>query len=70
MDGRRDSQPQPSQPPSKESGSPVVGNLTGEMGMNGVLGGPLSLTAQAVEGGLSLSVVTTWYDTIARRQDI
>ena len=33
----------------------VGGNLTGEVGMNGVVGGPLSLTAQAVQGHLSLS---------------
>ena len=47
----------------------VGGNLTGEVGMNGVVGGPLSRTAQAVDGRLTLSVVTTWYVTIARRQD-
>ena len=47
----------------------VGGNLTGEVGMSGVVGGPLSLTAQAVEGCLSLSVVTTWYVIISRRPD-
>ena len=61
MDRRRDGQPQPPQPPSKEVESPVYrggGDLTEAVGMNGVVGGYLSLTAQAIEGHLSLSVVT------------
>ena len=47
----------------------VGGSLTRVVGINGVVGGHLSLTAQAVVGRLSLSVVTMWYVTIARRQD-
>ena len=69
---RRDGQPQPPQPPSKEVEFPIYRggeNLTEAVGMNGVVGGHLSLTAQANEEHLSLSVVTMWYVTIARRQD-
>ena len=58
--------------PVEKGESPVYrggGNVTGEVGINGVVGGPLSLRVQAVEGHLSLSVVTMWYVTIARRED-